>query len=357
MKILYFIESLDSGGKERRLVELIKGISKDPTISITLVLLKSTIHYKEIEDLDLEIISLNRKIGSKDLSIFMKFYRLNKRIKPDIIHVWGNIAALYAIPSKLVWKKPLLNNQISDAPRKVSKSLLGHRLTFNFSDKIIANSLAGLKAYGISPTKGTVIYNGFDFKRLDQLKPKAEILDKFNIKTPLVIGMVATFSNKKDYPTYLKAANKILDEREDITFLCVGRDYTTEHEQLVHSSHKERVLFLGKQANVESIMNSCDIGVLATYTEGIPNVVLEFMALGKPVIATDGGGTAELVHHERNGYLITAEKPQELYARLKQLLEDEHLMNTFGAESKKIVKEKFSISKMIESFKNIYTTS
>ncbi len=358
MKLLFYIESLRSGGKERRLVELIKGLSHKTDLKIGLVLIKDDIHYKDILETNIEIFYTPRKFLKKDPSVFYKFYKIVRLFKPDIIHAWGNMVAFYAIPVKLLFRIPLVNSQITDAPSKVSNSLLGHRYTFPFSDLIISNTLAGLDAYNAPKKKSIVIYNGFDFSRIDDLSDKIEIRNKFNIRTKLVVAMVASFSDKKDYTTYVMAANKVLEKHQDVTFLCIGSGDDSRIKSLVNSKNSSKILFLGKQNNVESIMNINDIGVLIpnsdNHGEGISNALLEFMALGIPVITTSCGGNSELVENEISGYLIPPKSPEELSEKLLDLINDETTRLRFGKEGRKIVENKFQIKKMVISYLNIY---
>ena len=166
MKILLFIESLRSGGKERRLVELIKGLQKYPDIECELVLTKKEIHYSDIFNTGIKFHYIIRKNLKKDPRLFLLFYKIAKKFKPDIIHVWGNMVAIYAIPAKVLLGIPMINNQITVAPLKVSGGLFSHHITFPFSDRILANSYAGLKSYNAPKVKSSVIYNGFDFNRI-----------------------------------------------------------------------------------------------------------------------------------------------------------------------------------------------
>lgn len=355
MKILFFVESLRSGGKERRLVELIKGLSKYTDIEMELVLMKDEIHYNDVIETGIKIHYVIRKNLKKDPKVFFKFYKIAKKIKPDIIHVWGNMVAIYAIPAKVLLKIPMVNNQITDAPESVGKSLIGHNLTFRFSDKIVANSKAGLEAYDAPLKKSKAIYNGFDFNRLNNIKDKTSVAKQFDISTKYVVGMVASFSYKKDYDSYIKAANIVLEKYRDVTFICVGSGSFDEYEQIIKPENKNRILFLGKQKEIESIMNICDIGVLATFTEGISNSLLEFMALGKPIVVTGEGGCSELVSHKRNGFLLEVSNFKGLADKILYLLDNEKERVHFGEMSKKIVKEKFSISKMINEFRTIYS--
>ena len=355
MKILFFIESLRSGGKERRLVELIKGLSRNPVIEMEIVLTKEDIHYTDILSTNINIHYTIRKEGlKKDPRIFYKFYKVANKVKPDIIHVWGNLVAIYAIPAKFFLRIPMVNSQIADAPENVGNSILSHRLSFPFSDKILGNSYAGLEAYNSPERKSSVIYNGFDFNRVSKVEDTNTIRKKFNITTKLVVGMVASFADNKDYTSYIKAANSILKNNKEVTFLCIGAGDDTEYKKMVASKNKENILFLGKQSNVENIMNICDIGVLSTYTEGISNALLEFAALGKPVVTNFGGGNIELVRQGETGYLVNQKSPDKLAEKIELLLYDEDKRMEFGRKGKEMVAQQFSIEKMISNFTEVY---
>ncbi len=358
MKILFFIESLHSGGKERRLVELIKGISKDSNYELGIVLTRNNIHYKDIFSTKTDIYYAVRKQGlKKDPSVFYKFYNISKRFKPDIIHVWSNLTAIYALPSKLFLKIPMINNQITNSTKQTGYSILSYRVTFPFSDKIISNTYAGLKAYHAPKNKSMVIYNGFDFSRVGNLESAKSVRDKLGICTKYVVAMIASFSEKKDYKTFIKAANHILEERNDISFLCVGAGDFEVFKTSVRKNNLDKILFLGKQLKVESIMNVCDIGVLLTHGkhgEGISNAILEFCALKKPVIATSGGGTSEILKNGLSGYLIKEHSEKELADKIYYLIDNQDIRLEMGENANKVVLRKFTINKMINSFNSVY---
>jgi glycosyltransferase involved in cell wall biosynthesis len=352
LKILYFIESLGPGGKERRMVELICALVKNNNIECEVVLTQNEIHYKKILESGIKIHVLERKV-KKDPSIFWKFYRIAKMFQPDFIHVWGNMVATYAIPAKLILKIPLINNQITDAPLHTQKNL-NFKLNFFFSDKIIANTAVGLNKYNVDPKKSCVIYNGFDFDRIANLEQHEIIRKKLDISSAFVIGMVATFSKSKDYNTFINAAILVLKKRRDVCFLCIGSGNSVEFENMVPADYKKNILFLGAQSNVEAIMNICDIGVLASFGEGISNSLLEFMALGKPVIATNLGGTPELVSDGYNGYLIERSNPEILAEKIAHLLNNKATVTQMSEHNRLTVKDKFGIRKMENEFMKIY---
>jgi len=363
IKIVFFIESLNAGGKERRLVELIKGIVKIKDVIPELVLIKNEIFYKEIISLNVKIHVIERKFIKKDPRLFYLFYKICKKTKPRVIHVWGSMPAIYSIPAKLFLGIPMINSEIADSPSKIKFSLLSHKISFPFSDLILSNSQAGLDAYNAPKSKNKIIYNGFDFKRIKYLQDIQHVKKNFDITTKLVVGMVATFSDKKDYITYIDTAIKVLDQRRDVTFLCIGAgDFMPVKKYYASLIEKKKIqnniLFLGRQENVESIMNVCDIGVLSTniknHGEGISNAILEFMALGKPVIATEHGGNLELIKNKVNGFLVKPNSIIDLTKRIIYLLDNIKLANKMGITGKHRVRKYFKYSDMFTEFISSY---
>jgi glycosyltransferase involved in cell wall biosynthesis len=358
INILYFIGTLCSGGKERRLVELMSGLKDNPDFEILLVLAFNRIDYEYFYNLGIKYTSIDKTPNCKSLGPFFRLNSIVKNFKPDIIHSWGSMQTFYMAPIAILNKIPLINSQITDAPPRIKKfSFQNFVNKFNFalSDVILANSYAGLKAYGVLDNKKSrVIHNGFDMNRIANLESIDSIREKFGINTKFVVGMVASFSDKKDYATYIKAANIILETRKDITFLCIGAGDDSQYKKMILDEHKDFIKFLGRQENVESIMNVCDIGILSTYTEGISNSILEFMALGKPVIATNGGGTNEIITNDITGFLITQKNQIDLGEKITNLLNDKNLRIKIGKNSKEYIKNEFNINKMRNEFINLY---
>src|SRR5689334_23875632 len=119
MRILFSIDCLVSGGKERRLTELMKGLKSNPEIQFELVLMDSEVHYKEVFDLGIKIhyIIRNRK---KDFSVFRKLYSLCREYRPDIIHCWDSMTAVYSVPICKLLHIRLVNGMITDAPSRAN---------------------------------------------------------------------------------------------------------------------------------------------------------------------------------------------------------------------------------------------
>ncbi len=364
MRILFFIDSLNSGGKERRLTELMKQLNLYQDINFILVVMDKEIHYKQVLDLNIKIHYLIRKT-KKDFSVFKKFYEICNVYKPDIIHCWDAMTAFYAIPSCKLLKIKLVNGLVVDTPvRKniFNKNWFRARLTFPFSDVIIGNSNAGLKAYKAPSLRAFTVYNGMDFYRFKKLKEKSIVLKKIFGDPPnnfFIVGMVAAFEERKDYKTLIKAAIFLTTQHENIRFVLVGDgNNIDEIKNSVPPLLKNKILFLGKRTDVESIINIFDIGVLLTnskvHGEGISNSLIEYMALGKTAIATSGGGTNEVVIDNENGYLIEPGNENQLIEKIECLIEQKSLLEKFGAKGYEMAKNKFDLKIMTGNYIRIY---
>ncbi len=245
-----------------------------------------------------------------------------------------------------------------DAPERrniFNKYWLRAKLTFPFADAIVANSKAGIKAYSAPKGKSHVIYNGFNFKRISRLIPKEIIRNQLNISTKYIIGMVATFSDFKDYPTYFSAAKLLLNKRNDITFLAIGKNTdSVSSKKLIDNIFASHFRLLGEKSDVESFINAMDICILSTFTEGISNSILEYMALEKPVIATSGGGTCEILEDNVTGFLVSKSNPIEIADKVEFFLNDPELMSEMGNNGKERILKVFSIDKMASEFISVY---
>jgi len=361
MKILLLSDSLIKGGRERRMIELIKGLLERSDVEMELVLFANVIDYPEIHDLDIPLHILERK-PKKDPRVFYRLYQLCKRFQPDVIHSWSSMCAILAFPSVKLLNIKLVNGNIANAPHNLKiwdKELFRAKLTFPFSDIIIGNSEAGLKAYYAPHSKSFCIHNGFDFNRILDLKDDEEIRNRFNIKTKYVVAKIAAFTNRKDYKTFVEAALKIVRMKDDVTFLGIGGGPNLEKtKELIPEKFKDKIIFTGPQFDVESIINIITIGVLSTnidiHGEGISNSIMEYMVLGKPVVATEGGGTNEIVQDGKTGYLIPPKSPEIFAEKLTYLLDNPEVTKQMGEAGKQRVYDHFNLEKMTEIYYQLY---
>jgi glycosyltransferase involved in cell wall biosynthesis len=357
VKILFFINGLTGGGKERQLIELMSGLISNSSIEFELIVMNKSIHYSLPDSVNVHY--LIRK-SNKDLSIFKSLISICSTYNPEIIHTWDTVTTFYSLPVCKIKGIKLINGSIRNA--KPNKQLFGNALSkilFSLSNIVVANSKAGLSAYNIKPSKGFCIYNGFSQYRVENVEGRDKVRYSFGITNDYVVGMVGNFEVRKDFEAFIDVAIYMLNKRNDITFLTVGGGNELEKcKNMVPENLKKHILFVGEHKNVESIVNIFNIGVLLTnsqvHGEGISNSIMEYMALGKPVIATLNGGNSELITEKSNGYLIEDNNIKTIAEKIEYLIEKPDVAKQMGNVGIQTIKNDFSIYKMVTKYLSLY---
>lgn len=207
--------------------------------------------------------------------------------------------------------------------------------------------------------KTVKIYSGIE---LDLFRPatsrtKNNIRKKWNIdQRAAVIGIVSKLWEGKGHVLLLEAFKELKKEMKDAFLVIVGEGDL--YDKLVRIANRnglsDSVLFTGFQLDVSEIIATFDVAVLPSFFEGMGRVLLESMAMGKPVVASRVGGIPDLVEHGVNGLLVTPGDTQELADALQKILNDKKLAQRLGKVGQKRVKEQFSADVMVQSIEKVY---
>ena len=355
LRVLLCIDALGVGGKERQAVELIKGLTRHPELEPHVICLAADDFYlDQLTGATISVAFATRRMRW-DIGLFHRLYRLIRRHRPHVIHTNGLISSFYTLPLARLMGIPLINGSIRNAFHRGNSRWRVERLLAKMSDYRVANSFAGLRSRGFSPSgaRNVVIYNGFDFGRVESFTtneiPRRDPGDG-RLKH---VGMVAEFNRFKDYPTFIEMARQLSTKRSDVRFLAVGSGPTLPAGK-ERAAGVDAITFLGEQKNVEPIVATFDIGVLATFTEGISNSIMEYMAFGKPVVVTDGGGTRELVVDGETGFLVPPKQPAALAAKIEYLLDRPDIARRMGAAGEARLRRRFSTDTMVDETIKLY---
>jgi glycosyltransferase involved in cell wall biosynthesis len=203
------------------------------------------------------------------------------------------------------------------------------------------------------------IYSGIE---LDHFKPvldeeKRAFKKEWGIEEEApVVGMVSKLWEGKGHTTLIHAFEALKAEIPEAVLVIVGEGYLRDPlADLVNRlGLKDSVLFTGFQMDVRRIIATFDVAVLPSFFEGMGRVLLEAMAMAKPVVASSVGGIPDLVHHGKNGLLVTPGSVSELKSGLLTLIRDKDLAKEMGKEGRKRISEEFSASRMAQSIEKLY---
>lgn len=358
--ILFVIGGLGVGGKERQLIELIHGLPRRRYDLHLLIKNCDAYYLKKVKEKLSTFHNLNQQHFR--LFDFITFAKHIDQLKPDIVCSWTNITSHFSLLAKMFTSHSykIINCCIRSAPSRLNSTLKFERFMYSFYKTVVANSRAGLLAYGQQNRKGRhILYNGFDFSRL-VLKSQDSVRRElgFPVENTFIVVMVASLTNLKDHETFLQAAKVCTEKSQRIRFYIVGdgprRDVL--EKMAVELDLCSNLMFLGKRDDVEDIFMAADLSVLTStswFGEGISNSIIESMGCGTPVIASESPGTMEIIEDGTNGFLIPCGKHQALAAKIIELSRHPKTMQMISTSGKATVEEKFSIDQLIKTFMNI----
>ena len=359
LRILYLIDGLPAGGLERQVVELLKGLKSISIVSTVLCSLsKGGAREKEAFTYADQIIDCNGAANAGH-ALLLKFpYLLIKillqigSLRPDIIHTYGCFSDWAGVFAKAIYGIPLANGSIRAARPFLNRRDKISKLTFRYADAVVANSTAGLNSFKIKE-KGIVIHNGIDMSRFGQVSPVK--IDGFP-----KLCMVGNFTDKKDQKSLILTIPELSRIYRDLKVILVGRGKNLiKCKELSNTLDcAEFVTIVDNCDNPEPYIAASDICLLLTnmkvHGEGISNSIMEYMALGKPVIASDCGGNDELVEEGITGFLCTDNSPMVIANHIKTLMNDGDMRKKMGNMARQTITKKFSIVKMIEAYVELY---
>ncbi len=370
-RVLQFIGSFHQGGSERQAVGLCRLLKRDETFEVEAVTLNNEgILRPEMDAIGLHEIPEFRLTSFFDLNFIHQVRKCARYLRArqiDIIHthdfytnVFGMTAASLAGVKVRVASKRETSGMRSRGQDVVEK------LAFAQASAIVVNS-ESVRGYlherGIRASKLNLIYNGLDLSRFDT----RECSDRYfreMYRLPAggserFITLVANLRHDvKNIPMLLRAVRPVVSQHPDTHVIVAGEG---ELESELRAAAKNlgvagNVHFIGRCTDVPLLLKSSYACVLTSKAEGFSNSILEYMAAGKAVVATNVGGAAEAVVDGSSGYLIASEDDETLAAKLIDLLSDEGKANQFGAEGRRIVGDKFSENSQLQNTIQLYNS-
>ena len=176
-----------------------------------------------------------------------------------------------------------------------------------------------------------------------------------------VVGLVGNIKKIKGIRYFLHAASLICMEKSDVEFVIIGYDLNEAGNSMNdmklfarRMNIVDKIHFLGGRNDIADLVSIFDVAVVSSLSEGFSNVLLEYMASGKPVVATDVGGNREAVIHGETGLLVPPEDADKLAEAIKVFLDNKEIGLRYGLAGRRRVEAEFSLQRMIGKYENIF---
>lgn len=371
VRVVLVISNLEYGGAQRQVVQIANEL---PSRGFTVHVCSLSSYVPLAADLRApqEQLHVIRKRWKFDISTVLRLAVFLRRVKADVAHGFlfdANIAVRLA---GFLARTPL----VIDSERNSNYSLkrrqvLAYDMTRRLRHLCVANSRAGAqfnsRLTGTAPGQYRVVYNGVDVKRFcpgDRGHRRRSLgLDDGEY----VIGMFASFKPQKNHEMALRAFARLVSRVPTARLLLVGDELaggfhgSGRHKQVVSGlidelGIRDRCVTLGNRSDVETLYPACDVVVLPSWFEGTPNVALEAMACGVPVVATDVADNAHLIPDGKAGRIVSLGDVGGLATALAELAARPQETARMGCFARSWVATEFSDGRMIERIAAIYRT-
>jgi len=360
IKICYVIGTLEIGGAEKQLLKLIERIDRNK-FSPVLVALRGGVLREEFERVcSVTIIGKRWKIDPFFLAVLA---RTLKRERPDILHTfmftsntWGRIAGVMADVPVMIASERCVDVWKRWYHRLIDRALLP------FTFRVVGNSDAVGRFYQqterIPEEKMAVVYNGVDLDEFKNVEAPPALKKQVGVEqSGFIIGAGGRFTEQKGFINLLKAVPSVMKAYPESRFVLVGDGpLRRSFEDFVAANGLEKnVVFTGYRKDILRIFSFCDVIAVPSLFEGMPNMVLEAMALKKPVVGTDIPEIAELVKDGDNGFLVPVKNNEgQIAEKIIVLLQNTELRRKMGENGYGVVRERFSMESMVRGYEDIY---
>jgi glycosyltransferase involved in cell wall biosynthesis len=370
--ILFLARSLDRGGAERQLVELATGLTRRGLTVAVAVFFGGGIYEAELAEAGVRVINLGKQ-GRWDVLLFLsRLMRLMHKERPAVVHSYlavPNILATLLRPlltsTRIILGVRASNVDLSYYDWLSRLSYVVERRLARFADLIIANSYAGKRhavASGFQENKIVVIPNGIDteYFKLDS-EGRRHVRITWGLgDDEILVGLVARLDPMKDHQTFLEAASRIVRERHNVRFVCVGDGPVAYTEALKQQAAAlgltKYLIWAGARDNMPAVYSALDIATSSSCSEGLSNTIAEAMACGVPCVVTDVGDSKQIVGD--TGYVVEPRNPVALASAWQLALgEGGTAKARRGQMARKRIIEHFSLERLIEETARVLETA
>ena len=368
--IAHVVFRFDTGGLENGIVNLINHMPPSAYRHAVVALTEVNPHFAQrIQRADVRFVSLHKPAGHGH-QLYPRFWRCMRELRPALVHT-RNLAALeMQVPAAFAGVAARVHGEhgrdVSDLDGSNKRHQWARRIYSPFVHHYVALS-RDLASYlqntvGIAPARITQLYNGVDLQSFFPPSTSSDVAEGCPFASPAhcVVGTVGRMVEVKNQTLLARAFIAALAQRPELRarlrLVMVGDGPLRGQAQamLTEAGVADLAWLPGERRDVPQIMRSLNCFVLPSLAEGISNTILEAMATGLPVLATDVGGNADLVRHGHTGMIVPSNNVQAMAACLLRLADDPQTGAIWGAAARVDALARFSMQAMVGQYQGLY---
>jgi L-malate glycosyltransferase len=366
-KVLFLVDTLELGGTETQMVQLAIRLQARGHRIIVGCLHPGGVLAESLYRAGIRVVEFP-KIGSllsvQGLYQMLRLTQYLRRSQFDVMHAHDLWANLMGVPcAYLAGTRVIISSQrdlghlswYTPIRTKVIRKI--HRL----ANRVVANSTAVrdilVKNFRVPTEHVQVVRNGVDIEKFERVQAdKRKIFPGLQDDARLALVVANMRSTVKGHSDLIKAAKRICGEVPEIRFVLVGEgeERTKLEQQVRDAGLANHFVFLGGRQDIPELLACAELSILPSRAEGLPNVILEAMAAGLPVIATRVGGTPEIIEDGVSGLLVPSQDPYALGEAILALLRDRNKAARIGRTAQERIRASFSFERAVSEIETVY---
>jgi glycosyltransferase involved in cell wall biosynthesis len=349
--------SLDVGGSERQFVAMVEALSRE-RFDVHPACLRRTGGFSDRLGKIPEFPPGGSLFGLRAQRARFAMVRSLRRDKIAVAHAFDFYTNLTLIPAAKLAGLPVVIGSHRQLGDLLTRSQFRAQLcAFHFADRVVCNSRAAaarLLEAGLRETKLEVIPNGLGERAFDECVPALP-------RKPGIVrvGMIGRMNDDvKNHPFFLRTAANLKKRVPGVEFVLIGDGSRRPRLELMAAELGigEQTIFLGERHDIPAVLASLDISVLVSSSESLSNVILESMAAGVAVAATNVGGNSELLNDGETGVLVPPDNEEKLVRVLEQLVQDPALRTRYGVRAKQFARAHFHMDQICRRYEQLYVS-
>jgi glycosyltransferase involved in cell wall biosynthesis len=363
LRIAYVIKEMVMGGSQTHLLQVFRLLDRRRFTPMLFCLTGAGPLLDEVRALDVPVFAPSSGRAFKGMGLAARVAGLTselRRERPDIVHNYLLRANLIGSVSARLAGVPVVLCSKRGCHLRKGFELISEKIGNFLADRVMVNADAVRDFVhdneGCPLAKMIVIPSGVDTSRFQPL-PAADYKARIGVPSHrTVVGVVTRMRVRKGVDEFIRAIGKLRRTRPDVHGVIVGEvDLDTELQALVRSLDlTDHLTLLGRRNDMAEVLSSFDTFVLCSHDEGMSNAILEAMAMEKAVVATDVGGTREVVRHGHTGLLVPAKDPEALAQAIEEVLARPNRMREMGRLGRQVVVDQFSAQSMVRQMQEVY---
>jgi glycosyltransferase involved in cell wall biosynthesis len=363
LRIAYVVKSMAVGGSQTHLTQVLRLLDRDRFDPVLYCLTGEGVLLETVRGLGVPTQAPAARLGFKGSAVVTRVLTLARALRQqraDVVHNYLLRANLIGSLAARLARVPVVLSSKRGCHERRGFELISAKIANALSHRVMVNAGAVREFVhaneGCPRDKMVVIPSGVD---TDRFRPLAGVGFKARLGLPEdgpLIGIVTRMRVRKGVEEFIRAFGKVRYSYPDAHAAIVGEvDLDGSLQTLLRGLGLEKHLgLLGRRSDMPDVYSAFDVFVLSSHDEGMSNAILEAMAMEKPVVATDVGGTGEVVRHGHSGLLVPPKDPEALAAAINEMLAQPARAREMGRLGRRVVEDHFSAHAMVRQMERVY---